>query len=230
MCWNAEVSIMTFIFSGTIGIYMWLRDWGEDRQVSPFLFAVAIMQFYEFFFWTGYVTSNAFPAAILLLQPLVLIQILVRFRRPFTLVVRLAVLILASDCVGIVLFYSSLSNYEATVFHPCGDPSSGKPAPRDSVYSSYISCKPFIHWFNNKPPGIDGVVFAHCFILAIVPVIAFPQTGRLHAGTVLFLGLLSAIYSSALASRWCLYSNMCSIVALFAPHMVSKYGHGSKMA
>lgn len=51
MCYNANVSIGTFLFVGVIGIYLWRRDRGLDRPLALMLGVVAIMQLLEWGLW-----------------------------------------------------------------------------------------------------------------------------------------------------------------------------------
>jgi hypothetical protein len=75
MCWNAEVSLITFITSSLLCAYLWYRNDDNDRVIASWVFSFAIMQLLEFFMWIN-LNSHSFVSKIslisLYLQPIVL--------------------------------------------------------------------------------------------------------------------------------------------------------------
>ena len=79
MCWNAEVSLITFITSLCMCIYLWYRNLQNDRPISLWIFTFSLMQLFEFFMWldinntkgwNNLATKISLP--FILLQPFVL--------------------------------------------------------------------------------------------------------------------------------------------------------------
>jgi len=75
MCWNAHVSLATFIISSLMCLYLWFRNLHNDRVLSIWIFWISIMQLFEFFMWRDMKNHSLFSKLALiniLLQPLVL--------------------------------------------------------------------------------------------------------------------------------------------------------------
>jgi hypothetical protein len=79
MCWNAEVSLITFITSLCMCIYLWYRNLQNDRPISLWIFTFSLIQLFEFFMWldinntkgwNNLATKISLP--FILLQPFVL--------------------------------------------------------------------------------------------------------------------------------------------------------------
>ena len=53
MCWNAPVSLTTFITSVVMCAYLWSRDNNNnnDKALAIFIFCFSLMQLFEFFMW-----------------------------------------------------------------------------------------------------------------------------------------------------------------------------------
>ena len=75
MCWNAPVSLATFIISSLMCLYLWFRNLHNDRVLSIWIFWISIMQLFEFFMWRDMKNHSVFSKLALiniLLQPFVL--------------------------------------------------------------------------------------------------------------------------------------------------------------
>lgn len=79
MCWNAEVSLITFITSCSMCGYLWYRNLQNDRPIALWIFTFSLMQFFEVFMWldidnkkgwNNIATKLSLP--FILLQPFVL--------------------------------------------------------------------------------------------------------------------------------------------------------------
>ena len=73
MCWNKEVSGLSFIFISLVSFLFYKRNLDNDRLLAFFILSYGGMQLFEFFIWTGIdysITSlnifGSFLAAILL--------------------------------------------------------------------------------------------------------------------------------------------------------------------
>lgn len=75
MCWSAEVSLITFITSITMCIYIWYRNGNNDRALALWIGAFSLMQLFEFFMWIN-MKDHSFVSKLslvfILAQPLIL--------------------------------------------------------------------------------------------------------------------------------------------------------------
>ena len=82
MCWNAEVSLITFITSASMCAYLWYRNEINDRTLSLWIFSFALMQLFEFFMWIN-MKKHSFISKLSLififLQPFVLSCALLKY-------------------------------------------------------------------------------------------------------------------------------------------------------
>jgi len=53
MCWNAEVSLITFLSSVVMCGYLWYRNEQNDHAISLWIFSFSLMQLFEFLMWTN---------------------------------------------------------------------------------------------------------------------------------------------------------------------------------
>lgn len=82
MCWNAEVSLITFLSSASMCGYLWYRNNTNDRSIALWIFAFSLMQLFEFFMWIdmkNHTISAKLSLIFILAQPLVLALALVKF-------------------------------------------------------------------------------------------------------------------------------------------------------
>jgi hypothetical protein len=77
MCWNKEVSLITFIVALAGCSYLYRRNGPNDRYIAVFGVVIAMMQIAEFFMWIDQscgkinMYASMFAIFILLVQPLV---------------------------------------------------------------------------------------------------------------------------------------------------------------
>ena len=75
MCWNAPVSLATFIIGSIMCLYLWFRNLHNDRVLSIWIFWISLMQLLEFFMWRDMKKHSLFSKLALInifLQPFVL--------------------------------------------------------------------------------------------------------------------------------------------------------------
>jgi hypothetical protein len=75
MCWNAPVSLGTFLSSIIMCIYIWHRNLHNDRPLSIWIAWFSLMQLFEFFMWQNmqhHVLASKLALITILLQPFVL--------------------------------------------------------------------------------------------------------------------------------------------------------------
>ncbi len=82
MCWNAPVSLITFLTSTLMCVYLWRRNLSNDNPLALWIGWFASMQLYEFFMWRD-MKKHTFVSKIsmvsILLQPFVLAASLLYF-------------------------------------------------------------------------------------------------------------------------------------------------------
>jgi hypothetical protein len=82
MCWNAEVSLITFITSTLMCCYLWYRDEPNDRALTLWIFSFSLMQLFEFFMWINmkeHTIVAKLSLIFILIQPLVLAGGLIKY-------------------------------------------------------------------------------------------------------------------------------------------------------
>jgi hypothetical protein len=73
MCWNARVSLGTFISSLIMCAYLWTRNLTNDKPLAIFIGWFATMQLFEFFMWRNmknHTVATKLSLVFILLQPL----------------------------------------------------------------------------------------------------------------------------------------------------------------
>lgn len=73
MCWNAQVSLNTFLI-GTLGIFIGVLYGGLSIPMAFFCFSITLMQFIEFIVWSYYENKNVNYAASVAASLLLWIQ------------------------------------------------------------------------------------------------------------------------------------------------------------
>ena len=82
MCWNAEVSLITFLTSAVMCVYLWYRNEVNDRSIALWIFSFSLMQLFEFFMWINmknHTISAKLSLIFILIQPLVLAGGLIKY-------------------------------------------------------------------------------------------------------------------------------------------------------
>ena len=79
MCWNAPVSIGTFLTCIIMCAYLWRRNYHNDRPLSIWIAWFSLMQLFEFFMWSdmkNHTIAAKLSLVAVLSQPLVLSAVL----------------------------------------------------------------------------------------------------------------------------------------------------------
>jgi hypothetical protein len=71
MCYNARVSIGTFLFVAVVAVYLWSRDKGIDKALALILVSIALMQLLEWGLWLN-LSCNWLNRAITMIIPVYL--------------------------------------------------------------------------------------------------------------------------------------------------------------
>lgn len=213
MCWNAPVSLTTFLTSSIMCLYLWFRNLHNDRIFSIFIFWFALIQLIEFFMWRNMSNHSIFSKLALMnisLQPVVLVTALFYFYKN---VYSIEEKILLYSILGISLIKTVVSAYYAFVTHKNNE---------------WLSVKgPHCHlvwWFNKnskKMPSITQLDFFYIvpFLLAVLLVKPFSQ-GLIYFTLASLSSLLSHIfYPEERGSLWCWIANLTGIVTIMMPYL-----------
>jgi len=204
MCWNEEISFMTALMSTTIAIYIKNRNNKDDNWTGNFLLAIAGMQYIEFIAWLiinnkkDYKTLNIFLALIavpfvLALQPIISYMgaynngYLPKYYGYFYMI------------YGIVVFlflFMNRTGNEITVVQ------NNKKTLFNEGY--------YLDWGHIKIHPLLSIF--HTFVI-IFPFLT--QYKKLFVKLMLISGFFTKYIFAESASRWCLYTNIWSIIFLF---------------
>ena len=215
MCWNAPVSLATFISSIIMCFYLWVRNLHNDRILSIWIFWFALMQLIEFFMWRdmknhSLVSKLAFIN--ILLQPFILSALLIFFYRKEKLHTKLEKIILFG-IMAISLIKSLVGTFYAFITHK---------------NNNWLSVKgPNCHliwWFINndkKIPSIASIDSFYIIPLLIAGALIKPFNQGLIYFLVAFISfiLIKIFYVKETGSLWCWIANIAGIIAISMPYL-----------
>jgi hypothetical protein len=220
MCWNAPVSLLTFLSSAAMCAYLWHRNNNNDRALSIFIFWFALMQLLEFFMWRN-MHDHSFIAKLSLLA----LQL-----QPFILVASLYYYSIKTKSIkystvekGILLSVGLLSLIKAI--------SSAYYAFITTTKTKWLSVKgPHCHlmwWFSvnsNKLPFLAHVDKLWIFLLLVALLMIRPLTQGLFYTLFAVIGcaLTYIYYPGEMGSLWCWIANLMGIFAITMPYVTKK--------
>uniref|UniRef100_A0A6C0LTG4 Uncharacterized protein n=1 Tax=viral metagenome TaxID=1070528 RepID=A0A6C0LTG4_9ZZZZ len=194
MCWNKEVSMLTFIIAITGCIYLYYRNNNNDRWVALFGGTIAMIQLAEYFMWSNQSCNDINKLAsmlallVLVLEPAMNMIGGMIFEKSYSDRKILKVLLL-SYIVYVIAIYLSIKEKQIKW---CGHKS------RESCHLRWD----FLDIFSSKW-SILWVIFLMLPILTMNPK---------YQGIILFaIGLMTFILSkihhtSVMGSMWCWYA------------------------
>jgi hypothetical protein len=209
MCWNEEISFMTALMSTVIAIYIKNRGNTDDNWCGNVLLSIAAMQYIEFFTWIIIKNKNYNKNENLKLAN----KILAVFAIPFVLALQplisysgalqnnymsknfLPFYILYSIVVFTFLSINRRKNY---IYK------------QNNLQKTLFNEGNYLDWGHRKIPFILGLIH---MIIIFLPF--FTQIKKTFVKLMLISGFFTAYVFSASASRWCLYTNIWSIIFLF---------------
>jgi hypothetical protein len=193
MCWNKEVSLITFIIALAGSFYLYKRNAPNDRYIAIFGVVVAMIQLAEFFMWIDQscgsinMYASMFAIFILLVEPLV--NILCSIYLTDTPYKNILKIILGLYIIFVV--YLCILNYDKTVNY-CGINNCKK------NNSCHLDWK-FVEILNKKQIYI-WTIFLAVPVLFMVPRYQAFILAMAGIGTY----LMSRIYNDTVAgSLWC---------------------------
>ena len=209
MCWNAPVSLATFITSAIMSAYLWQRNSFNDKPLAIFIVWFSFMQLFEFFMWRdmkGHTVSAKLSLVFILLQPLALVAGLyyysgAKYKEQWEKLVLLG--------IGLISLIKGLS---AAVYAFFID-----------TENKWLSVKgPHCHliwWFfknfNSLPRIITGdIVYFLTLFLALVMVKPL-NIGLFYSGfAVLTFYLTRTFYPNEYGSLWCWAANLFALLVI----------------
>jgi len=217
MCWNAEVSIFTFLTSVLMSGHLWRRhDNINDRPLAIFIAWVALMQLFEYFMWRNmaeHSLASKLAYITTILQPFVLAASLYYF---YYVAGRLTdgdqrwyyiIMVASALQAGAAIYYAFVTANKTAWL--------SVPGPHSHLiwwYKKYEANIPF-------PARVDQLYFATliCAVLLIKS-----QQALVYLG--LMLGsffLTQKFYPLECGSLWCWVVNLIGMLAIFIPYLKS---------
>jgi len=208
MCWNASVSLFTFLSSTLMSGYLFQRNGHiNDRPLSIFIFWVALMQLFEFFMWknmTDHTLASKLAYITTILQPFVLAASLTYFygtTDPMYLFVMLLSVIQACAAT----YYAFGLETKSTWLSEKG--------PNGHLiwwYKKYEEKIPFI-------AQVDTLYFLT--LMAAVLLIKTKQSFVYLFVMLTSFFLTSKFYGEECGSLWCWVVNLIAMLSIFMPYV-----------
>ncbi|AYV81783.1 MAG: hypothetical protein Harvfovirus61_6 [Harvfovirus sp.] len=207
MCWSFEVSLLSGLFSYTVGFYLWLRNYQNDRWHAILLFVFTAIQFWEAGLWWCK-NNNKMNAPYVLLA--------VTFLIPLTLALEPVASLYGAHYLG-----KNIDTYDIMIYIGV------------FIYLFYTLIKdnPYPNVIRNdgieySKPSTDDSQFPLIIFLCLVvyPLLKYSDFNKFYIlmTVILFTTLcLAMLRQHAIASQWCLYSNIFAAIALFYPYIAS---------
>lgn len=213
MCWNAHVSLATFIISSLMCLYLWFRNLHNDRVLSIWIFWISIMQLLEFFMWRNMNDNSVFSKLALInifLQPFMLATALLYYSKN---VYNLTEKVVLGSVIGISFIKAVSATFYAFI---------------TQKNKNWLSVKgPHCHlvwWFmknSNQLPYLTRVndLFMVPLSLATLLIKPFSQ------GLIYFLlgffshSYVSIFYPQERGSLWCWIAIFMGVIAIMLPSL-----------
>jgi len=213
MCWNAPVSMATFITSSLMCLYLWFRNLHNDRILSIWIFWFSLMQLFEFFMWRNMTNHSVFSKLALInisIQPFVLVAALFYYyKKVYNLGEKMVLWVI----IGISLIKTISATFYAFV---------------TQKNKNWLSVKgPHCHliwWFIRNSKQMPNLAqmndfYIVPFLLAILFIKPFAQ------GLIYFLvASLSCLYiriyyPQERGSLWCWIANLSGLLVIMMPYL-----------
>lgn len=206
MCWSFEVSLLSGLFSYTIALYLWMRNFENDRWHSIILFVFSTIQFWEAGIW-WYENNNKSNTPY--------IFIAMAFLIPLTLALEPVASLYGAKYMGKKIDYYDIVIYSGVFLYLFYSISKNNSFPNVVENGGIEYTKS-----DNNELSISIVIF---LILVIYPLLKYNDFQEFYVvSSLLLLGLLglATLRGHAIASQWCLYSNALAAMMLFYPYLV----------
>lgn len=204
MCWSFDVSVLTGSISYSIALYLWLRNYGNDRWHSIILLTFSSIQWTDATLWY-FKDHNQLQSKIVTLVRTTFIPLILSLEP-------LAVLL------GAYYMGKSISQIDMVIYGILSL----------FLFYSFSRSVPRTNWdlFRNS----DGIQYSQSnnipsywifFFLLVYPVLKYSHRDGFDMLMVIIvaISLWLAQKRLAIGSHWCLYSNILSLFFLFYPYL-----------
>ncbi|AYV78400.1 MAG: hypothetical protein Edafosvirus11_35 [Edafosvirus sp.] len=219
MCWSFEISIASGLFSYTVGAYLWLRNYKNDRWHAIILFTFSTIQFMEAIIWyssgcaSGCINecknkqnniNNSFSILIAIsLIPLILAL------EPVASLYGAHYMGYKIDTIDIIIYAIAF----CYILYSMN---------KSSSYPNVIE-NGGIEYSKDVYPNNDTFISLLLFFaLVMYPLLKYSNFGKFYVMlSILLFGTLTLamLRGHAISSSWCLYSNAFAGICLFYPYM-----------
>jgi len=214
MCWNAEVSLLTFLTSCAGCCYLWYRNYINDRALALWIFTFSLMQFFEFLMWidiNGKKGLNNLATKLslgfVLLQPVVLGIALLKYGKftdnKWTRIIMYSLIAILSIKTICAFIYAFIDN-------------------KQWISVKGDNCHLIWYFINHSTPAIthvDNIYFLSLFILALM-IQPFKIALLYSIIGVVSLYLSIHIYGLETGSVWCWIANILVFVTIGKHYIV----------
>ena len=207
MCWNKQVSLVTFIFAIIGIIYLWKRNAPNDRWIAVFAGTIALIQLAEFFMWSdltcGKINKYASIFALLVLAAEPLMNMVGGIYFSNTPNKRILKYMLIAYLIFITFTYITQLHNKPRFL--CGASMCGSSPNKPNAFLNDKSCN--LKWFFME--GISAKLGIIWILFLLLPFLM--MTPRFQ-GLIIFalgfftLGLASVVNNAAIGSVWCWFS------------------------
>ena len=213
MCWNAPVSLITYIISFITCITLWRRNWQNDRPLATFISCFALMQLFEFFMWRNmgdHSWASKLSFLTVLLQPISLAGSLLYFRSQFYSAFEKLLLL----CISLVVAIKTLGGaYFA--FHT------------DAKRSWLSTVGPHCHlqwWFMQHSKDLPAWIrpVKHYFLALLLGLALIKPFSTAIVYVLMFgfsFGITHQFYGNEYGSLWCWIATFLGFLAIAAPYI-----------
>jgi hypothetical protein len=205
MCKSFEISMIAGTVSYAIALYMWFRNYKNDRWHAIFLFVVSSIQFMEAILWNarnnGTANSALVKVVIALFIPLILslepIAALFGSAAVGKQIDTCDKVIYITICVGMFMAFTTHNSFP-------------------DVFSDGT-----IHFQNEFSPRKNMWMYWIFYFLLVYPFLKYGGVTKFYVimAIVVALALLMATNQISIGSSWCLYANITSLFILFYPYI-----------
>lgn len=207
MCWNKQVSLVTFILAVAGSAYLYQRNLPNDRWIAVFAATIAMIQLAEYFMWSDLscgklnTVASAFALSILALEPLMNMVGGLYFSDTSNKKALTLMLVAYLVFIGVV-YLTQVHRKQITL---CGTSTCDIGTPTPSGFLSNKSCN--LHWYFmdsfNGATGLIWMIFLLIPFLAMMPLSQGLILAGLGVGTFL---LAKFSNTAALGSLWCWFA------------------------
>jgi hypothetical protein len=204
MCWNADISINTFLFSFFTLLFIYFTNTFtkykillfNNKLIYLFLFLVALMQLIEYFLWKNLYSSK-------LNKIFSFITFLIIFLQQLTLILAIDnsayknnILYIYLISLLILIIYKSLIN--------------------PFIFKTTVSPSGHLAWKWSNFNGYESIILYYFLLFYFIPSLLIKNINLLFfiAGITLFFAILLFKKEYSYGSIWCFYTNTIFLIFL----------------